>query len=74
MIKENEIYVHDKFTGQTPYKLIEKMVYEQFKAYLYQIKGEEKRDAIEVYPNHNGIIELAQIYPLVSKKQLLFIG
>jgi len=42
------------------------MLYEKFVAYKLQIKGEEQRESIQVYPDHNGIDDegLAKIFPI----------
>jgi hypothetical protein len=47
-----EYYVHEKFDGLTSYKLISDCLYEKFKAYKVQLKGDEKKDTcLMVYPN-----------------------
>lgn len=75
-IKAKEYYAYDKFTGLTPYRMIGEMIYESFHSYKLQIRGEEKKDALEVYPDYNGLNEdlMSHNFPMCSMNLLLFMA
>lgn len=52
------------------------MLYEKFKAFKMQIKGTEKKDTLEVYPEEHGLNEtsMSSFYPQVSDDYLLYLG
>jgi len=66
---EKEYYAYDKFDGSISYNLIGDMMYEKFYAYKLQIWGEEKREALQVYPDYHKLNEedLASAFPMSSQ-------
>lgn len=74
-----DFYVHEKFFADNPFKIVEGMLYEKFRAIKLEVKGRLNKDTLKVYPDYHclkdGDDQMSFDYPLVSdSKLLLYIG
>lgn len=65
-----DLYVHETFFADKPFKIVEGMLYEKFKAIKLEVKGRLNKDTLKVYPDYHGMKDgddqMSYDYPLVS--------
>jgi hypothetical protein len=68
--------VSESFKGNEKFRLIGDVLYQGFRAVKLQIKGEEKKEDLILYPDYHQLLDsvMPSNYPSNSEKLLLFIA